>query len=71
MENNSEIANAKYEKKVNKIKVPYKIVDRRPGDIASCYADPTKALKELGWKAELDLEDMMRDSYNFILKQEK
>ena len=57
--------------KVNKIKVPYKIVDRRPGDIASCYADPTKALKELGWKAELDLEDMMRDSYNFILKQEK
>ena len=54
--------------KVNNIKVPYKIVDRRPGDIASCYADPSKAEKELGWKAELDLEDMMRDSYNFILK---
>ena len=55
--------------KVNKVKVPYKIVERRPGDIASCYADPTKAYKELGWKAELGLEDMMRDSYNFILKQ--
>lgn len=55
--------------KVNKVKVPYKIVARRPGDIAACYADPSKALKELGWKAELGLEDMMRDSYNFILKQ--
>ena len=55
--------------KVNKVKVPYKIVERRPGEIASCYADPTKAYKELGWKAELGLEDMMRDSYNFILKQ--
>ena len=55
--------------KVNGVKVPYKIVGRRPGDIASCYADPSKAEKELGWKAELGLEDMMRDSYNFILKQ--
>ena len=51
--------------------MPYKIVARRPGDIAACYADPSKALKELGWKAELGLEDMMRDSYNFILKQSK
>ena len=55
--------------KVNGVKVPYKIVGRREGDIASCYADPSKALKELGWKAELGIEDMMRDSYNFILKQ--
>ena len=55
--------------KVNGVKVPYKIVDRRPGDIASCYADPSKALNELNWKAELGLEDMMRDSYNFIKKQ--
>ena len=55
--------------KVNGVKVPYKIVGRRPGDIASCYADPSKAERELGWKAELGLEDMMRDSYNFILKQ--
>ena len=55
--------------KVNGVKVPYKIVERRPGDIASCYADPSKALKELGWKAELGLEDMMRDSYHFIQMQ--
>ena len=61
----------KKKKKVNNVKVPYKIVDRRPGDIAACYADASKALKELGWKAELGLEDMMRDSYNFILKQNK
>ena len=54
--------------KVNGVKVPYKIVDRRPGDIAECFADPSKAYKELGWKAELGIEDMMRDSYNFILK---
>lgn len=55
--------------KVNNVKVNYKIVERRPGDIASCYADPSKAYEELGWKAELGIEDMMRDSYNFILKQ--
>ena len=54
--------------KVNKVDVPYKIVERREGDIAACYADPSKALKELGWKAELSLEDMCRDSYNYILK---
>lgn len=55
--------------KVNGVKVPYKIVDRRPGDIAACYADPTKAYNELGWKAEYGVEDMMKDSYNYILKQ--
>ena len=54
--------------KVNNVKVNYKIVDRRPGDIAACYADASKALKELGWKAELGIEDMCRDSYNYILK---
>ena len=46
-----------------------KIVARRPGDIASCYSDASLALKELGWKANLGIEEMMRDSYNFILKQ--
>ena len=56
-------------KRVNGVDVPYKIVERRPGDIATCYADPTKAYEELGWKAEYGLEDMMRDSYNFILVQ--
>ena len=57
--------------KVNGVTVPYKIVGRRAGDIASCYADSSLAYKELGWKAELGIEDMMRDSYNFILKQDK
>ncbi len=56
-------------KKVNNIDVPYKIVDRRPGDIASCYADPTKAYKELGWKATLGIEDMCRDSYHYVSKK--
>ena len=51
--------------KVNNINIPYKIVDRRPGDIAMCYSDPTKAKKELGFVAEKTLEDMCRDSWNF------
>lgn len=46
-------------------KVPYALTDRRPGDIATCYADATKALKELGWKAEKTLEDMCRDSWRW------
>ncbi|XMB85728.1 UDP-glucose 4-epimerase GalE [Mycoplasmatota bacterium WC44] len=45
--------------------IPYVISDRRPGDIATCYADPTKALKELGWRAYKNLEDMCRDSWNW------
>jgi len=51
--------------KVNNIKINYKIVDRRPGDIAICYSDPTKAKKELGWTAEKTLEDMCKDSWEF------
>ncbi|MBO6243258.1 MAG: UDP-glucose 4-epimerase GalE [Clostridia bacterium] len=47
-------------------KVPYKIAPRRPGDIATCYADPKKAKKELGWVAEKTLEDMCRDSWRYI-----
>lgn len=50
--------------KATGVKVPYKIAPRRPGDIAMCYADPTKAYKELGWKATKTLEDMCRDSWN-------
>jgi len=46
-------------------KIPYVITERRPGDIDMCYADPTKAHEELGWKAEKDLEDMCRDSWNW------
>ena len=53
-------------KKVNNIDVPYKIVDRRPGDIDSCYASVEKAQKLLNWKAELDIEEMCKDSYNYI-----
>ena len=50
-------------------KVPYKIVERRPGDIATCYADPTKAYEELGWRAEKTLEDMCQDAWRYIEKQ--
>ncbi|MBR6034082.1 MAG: UDP-glucose 4-epimerase GalE [Clostridia bacterium] len=49
-------------------KVAYKIVDRRPGDIAMCYANPQKAKDELGWSAELTIEDMCKDSWNYIEK---
>ena len=49
----------------NRVPVPYKIVDRRPGDIATCYADPAKSLEKLGWKAELGLAEMCRDSWNW------
>ena len=57
--------------KVNNVKVNYKIVGRRPGDIAVCYANCDKALKELGWKCEKNIEDMCRDTWNFILKNKK
>ncbi len=58
-------------KKVNKVEIPYEIVERRPGDIDSCYSDATKALQELGFKTIYNLEDMCKDSYNFILNQKK
>ena len=51
--------------KVNGVDVPYKITERRDGDIAMCYADPGKAKEVLGWTAEKNLEDMCRDSWNF------
>jgi UDP-galactose 4-epimerase (EC 5.1.3.2) len=56
-----------YEKACHK-KLPYVITDRRPGDIAISYADPSKANRELGWKAERDIEQMCRDSYNWQIK---
>ena len=49
----------------NNVKVPYKIVDRRPGDLATCYADPAKSAEVLGWKAEKTLVDMCRDSWRW------
>ena len=51
--------------RVNGIRIPYVIVDRRPGDVARCYADPTKAKELLGWQAEKTLDDMCRDSWRW------
>lgn len=53
--------------KVNGVTIKYEIVDRREGDIATCYSDPTKAEKELGWKATRDLEKMCYDAYQFMI----
>lgn len=52
-------------------KIKYEITPRRPGDIAECYADPSKAEKYLGWKAEKDLEQMCKDAWNFTKKNRK
>ena len=54
--------------RVNNVKVNYKIVGRRAGDIAACYADNTKAREELGFLPSKTLEDMCRDSYTYILR---
>ena len=50
------------------VSVPYSITTRRSGDIAECWADPSKARKELGWKAQHSLEDMMRDTWRWQQK---
>ena len=52
-------------REVNQVELPYVIAPRRPGDIATCYADPTKSREVLGWTAEHDLADMCRDSWNW------
>ena len=49
----------------NGVEIPYVIVDRRPGDVATCYSDATKAKEELGWTAQKTLVDMCRDSWNW------
>ncbi len=54
--------------KATGVKVKYEITARRPGDIAECYADPSKAADVLGWKAEKNLEDMCKDSWRFTEK---
>jgi len=51
--------------KENDVAVPYKLVPRRPGDVAACYADASRARTELKWTAELSLEDMVRDSWKW------
>lgn len=54
--------------KITGKKVAYKIAPRREGDIATCYADPKKASDELGWQANLGIDEMCRDSWNYINK---
>ena len=49
----------------NNIEIPYRLVARRPGDIATCYSDPSLAAKELNWTAERGLEQMMKDTWNW------
>ena len=53
---------------VNQVAVPYVIAPRRPGDLAICYADPAKSQELLGWQAQLDQNDMCRDSWNWQRK---
>jgi len=51
--------------KISGKNIPYQIVDRRPGDIATCYADPAYAAKKLGWKAEFGLDVMCKDTWRW------
>lgn len=51
--------------KASGVDVPYKIAPRRAGDIATCYSDPSKALRELGWKAERGIDEMCEDSWRW------
>ncbi len=51
--------------KASGVKINYKIVDRRPGDVAVCYSDPSKAYAELGWKAERGIDEMCADSWRW------
>ena len=55
-------------KKYNNIDVPYKIAPRRDGDIAECYADASYAKEKLGWSSMYGIEDMVKDSYNYVNK---
>ncbi|HAS03658.1 TPA: UDP-glucose 4-epimerase GalE [Pasteurella multocida] len=57
--------------KVNDIKIPYKLVDRRPGDIATYYSDPSLAKTELNWTAARGLEQMMKDTWHWQKKNPK
>ena len=54
--------------KINGVKIPHEFVPRRPGDVATCYADAALAERELGWKATRSLEDMCRDAWNWQSK---
>ena len=54
--------------RVNQTKLNYEITDRRPGDIATSFADCSKAKQLLGWEAKLTIDDMVRDAWNFEKK---
>ena len=54
--------------KINKVNIPYHVVDRRDGDIAKCYADTKYAYDKLGFKAEYGLEEMVSSAYNYVNK---
>ena len=55
----------------NNVDIPYKIVERREGDVGECYADPTLAKELLDWEAKLSLNDMVKSSYDFIINNKK
>lgn len=57
--------------RVSGAKVPYQIVERRPGDAAAVWADTSLAEKEIGWKAKYDLEDMCRHQWQWASKHPK
>ena len=59
---------AKAFERVNNVKVKYVIKDRRPGDIATCYANPARAKEELDWVATKGIDEMCRDTWNYALK---
>lgn len=62
---NSVLEVVKAFEEVTKQKIPYEIVDRRPGDVASCYANVTKSNQTLNWYAQKDIFDMCRDAWNW------
>lgn len=58
-------------KKVNDVEVKYQIKERRKGDIDACYADPSYAYEKLGWKALKDINEMCKDAYNYVKKEDR
>ncbi len=56
---------------INNVDIPYIIDERRPGDIDACYADSSKANKILNWKADKGIEEMCKDSYNFVINSKE
>jgi UDP-glucose 4-epimerase len=51
--------------RVNGVRIPYALRERRPGDVAECWADPSLALKQLGWQTQRTLDDMCRDAWKW------